>query len=163
MQAIESCCQNNTKQQIHAQRMYSKKAKMRTFYHSSGQLCNTYGRILEAARCQQCNPIQYIFYSLVICNLLVVLGRNIGFNCLSMYLQLQLQFLLLKLSYQADDTQTQWIPFISKFGNCYTMKPPMGKRLKTNMNDGMLVLKVQPGTYTVMVHDPKMLPIRYVH
>jgi hypothetical protein len=29
------------------------------------------------------------------------------------------------------------------------------------MKEGVLVLKIQPGAYTVMVHDPRMLPIRY--
>jgi hypothetical protein len=41
------------------------------------------------------------------------------------------------------------------------MKPPPGKRLRTNMKEGVLMLKVQPGMYTIMVHDPRMMPIRF--
>ena len=62
--------------------------------------------------------------------------------------------------WQSDDTSTQWTPFMSKFGLCYTMKPPPGRRLGTSIKDKALILKVQPGMYTVMVHDPRMLPIR---
>ena len=62
---------------------------------------------------------------------------------------------------QADDTNTQWIPFTSsKYGQCFTMRPPLGKRLRTTMKDSTLMLKLQPGSYTVMVHDPRVLPIR---
>ena len=62
---------------------------------------------------------------------------------------------------QTEDAMAKWTPFFSKYGLCYTMRPSLGKRLGTSYKDKAMFIKLQPGTYTVMIHDPRMLPIRY--
>ena len=39
------------------------------------------------------------------------------------------------------------------------MKPQYDLEMKTNLNESAIMLKVQPGLYTIMVHDPSLIPI----
>jgi hypothetical protein len=39
------------------------------------------------------------------------------------------------------------------------MKPQNNLQMKTNLNDSAIMLKVHPGLYTIMIHDPSLIPI----
>ena len=52
-----------------------------------------------------------------------------------------------------------FIPFFSKYGHCYTMRPQYNKTMKTNKNESNILIKVQPGIYTIMIHDSSIIPV----
>ena len=53
----------------------------------------------------------------------------------------------------------EYIPFFSTYGHCWTIKPKFNVTMKTNMNDSVFLVKIQPGIYTVMIHDQSIIPI----
>ena len=39
------------------------------------------------------------------------------------------------------------------------MRPQYNKTMKTNKNESNILIKVQPGIYTIMIHDSSIIPV----